>query len=119
MLRIYARLLAAVLVAMAVLATVRIPNVGLGGRLRLRRLSARGHGAGEKRGGGYGLAVFGVGAAVGAGDGRRGVPLRGEVLGGGARARRPRGVYDGVRCVIALRRRRGAGLPLGSHPTTS
>ena len=30
MLRIYARLLAAALVAMAVLATVRIPNVGLG-----------------------------------------------------------------------------------------
>jgi hypothetical protein len=30
MLRIYARILAAVLVAMAVVATVRIPNVGLG-----------------------------------------------------------------------------------------
>src|SRR5919112_3141357 len=91
---------------------------GLGGRLRLRWLSARGGVAGEKRGGGYGLAVFGVGAFVGAGDERRGVPLRGEVLGGGACARRPRGVYDGVRCVVALRRRRGC-LPLGSHPTTS
>src|SRR5919112_252491 len=92
---------------------------GLGGRLRLRRLSARGCGAGEKRGGGHGHAVFGVGAFVGAGDGRRGIPLRGEVLGGGACARRLRGVYDGVRSVVALRRRRGARLPLGSHLRTS
>src|SRR5918994_4000973 len=89
---------------------------GLSGRLLLRGLSARGGGGRENGGGGYGLAVVGVGAIVGARDGRTWFPVRGEVLGSGSGARRlGRGDY-GVRGVVAVRRR-GVRLPLGSHET--
>src|SRR5919112_393021 len=103
MLRIYARLLAAALVVIAAAAAVGIPKEGLGGRLRLRWLSARGGCVREKRGGDHGLGFVGVGAFVGASDGHPWVPLRGEGLGSGAGARRPRRIYDGVCGVVALR----------------
>src|ERR671921_185757 len=79
---------------------------GLGRRLRLRGLSARRGGGSEGRGGRDGHAVVGLGGTAGARDGRPGVPLRGEVLGGGAGARRLGRIDDGVRGVVALRGRR-------------
>src|ERR671921_639987 len=76
---------------------------GLGGRLRLRWLSARGGCDREKRGGDHGLGFVGVGALAGASDGHPWVPLRREGLGSGAGARRPRRIDDGVCGVVALR----------------